>query len=478
MSALGFAEPVLRSILEVTRGELPSDPTEPLFLYGLSSMSVLRILPSMRSSYPAVADKLTAGSLIASPTLGGWASLLQSGTAPGPIEGVLIQLQRGDVSKDHKAALVFVHPATGLLGLYQGMVGSGSFPGRDVFGLQHPFYTDTLPLSASLAEICSQYKKALLATVKSSQPIVLSVYSSGGVFALELAHQLRHAGRPVSGVVLIDSCIGTSGPADVMKAIAVNTPCGCGNGVGICCPCIYGCIPLQLCCGTACCRYSSRTTEPTYNDHRRTEDQMGTDGFMKTMIMDMGYDFYREGIPGQWRKDPSPFPTLSRQFKGKGSYKGLREAMVKYAKDKFPDEVDEGRFNKMLQVQAESALPSIMAYTNVPLGTMPVLNLYCPADPMNSKLPLLTLASNYTNVPVPYREAEGLEQLFKGKPSTIRAHMLCMLQPTFVERVVSEMVPFLAKIDAAGPAAAGGGGPAKAASAIAPGAPDVAAMER
>ena len=61
---------------------------------------------------------------------------------------------------------------------------------------------------------------------------------------------------------------------------------------------------------------------------------------------------------------------------------------------------------------------------------------------------LLTLASNYKNVPIPYsKHAENTDNLFVGLPYGIRTHMLCMLQPTFTRRVVAEMQPFLAGID-------------------------------
>ena len=93
------------------------------------------------------------------------------------------------------------------------------------------------------------------------------------------------------------------------------------------------------------------------------------------------------------------------------------------------------------------------------LTDAPVLALYAPTDPMNSLLPLWTLSANYKSVYVPFdlkrsdREG-GTAELFKGAPTAMRNHMLCMLQPSFVDGVVAEMKPFLEKVDK-GPAAPG-----------------------
>ena len=126
---------------------------------------------------------------------------------------MLLQLARGPADK---AALVFIHPATGLLGLYQGLVNANRFPDRAVYGLQHPYYTDSLPLHSSLGDVCGLYREALLEDLLGGRR--RHVYSSGGIFGLELAHQLQHVGQgAVAGFVLIDSCIGNTGRAHVFK---------------------------------------------------------------------------------------------------------------------------------------------------------------------------------------------------------------------------------------------------------------------
>ena len=49
----------LNAIASLLRGTLPEDPDEPLFLYGLSSMSILPLLPVLREAYPSAAAKIT-----------------------------------------------------------------------------------------------------------------------------------------------------------------------------------------------------------------------------------------------------------------------------------------------------------------------------------------------------------------------------------------------------------------------------------
>ena len=456
IEALGFPPKALNAIASLLRGTLPEDPDEPLFLYGLSSMSILPLLPVLREAYPSAAAKITGGALVANPTLTAWSKLVGGGPPPGPVKGVLLQLARGPADK---AALVFIHPATGLLGLYQGLVNANRFPDRAVYGLQHPYYTDSLPLHSSLGDVCGLYREALLEGLPKEQPIVLAVYSSGGIFCLELAHQLQHVGRPVAGFVLIDSCIGNTGPSDVFKQCSAMC-CACGDtkGVGICAPCVYGCLPVQkYCCAGLCCGMFKRTgpTKLTYNEKAPPDPKEG--GMMQKMFLPVAYDFYREGIDGPWKRSPNPCKELSKTHK---SYPELRKALVAHAHANFPNEVDPERLERMMRVHIEVAAPSIMGFTMVGLLTdAPVLALYAPTDPMNSLLPLWTLSANYKSVYVPFdlkrsdREG-GTAELFKGAPTAMRNHMLCMLQPSFVDGVVAEMKPFLEKVDK-GPAAPG-----------------------
>lgn len=111
----------------------------------------------------------------------------------------------------------------------------------------------------------------------------------------------------------------------------------------------------------------------------------------------------------------------------------------------------------MIRVQAESTIPLFMNFSHVGLITeAPVLSLYAPMDPMNSLLPLWTMGTKYRSKCLPVNlkrlDAEqGTKELFKGQPAAMRNHMLCMLQPSFVNGVVAEMTSFLETIDVKGP---------------------------
>ena len=71
---------------------------------------------------------------------------------------------------------------------------------------------------------------------------------------------------------------------------------------------------------------------------------------LKMAGLEFAYDFYREGIDGKWKLEKSPFKKLRKQH---SQYDEMRQALVKHAKDNYPDEVDEVRLGKMMQVTCQ-----------------------------------------------------------------------------------------------------------------------------
>jgi thioesterase domain-containing protein len=98
------------------------------------------------------------------------------------------------------AAVVLVHPMGGDVAPY-GRLAHHLNASVNLFGLQAAG-GNTRPYE-SIAQRCAAYVDELMATWRG--PLILGGYSLGGALALEMADQLRRAGRIVSVVLLLDA---------------------------------------------------------------------------------------------------------------------------------------------------------------------------------------------------------------------------------------------------------------------------------
>jgi amino acid adenylation domain-containing protein len=163
------------------------------FEAGGDSLSVLRLISRLSQQ---LAVQVTSGELFLHSTPRRMAArleqLLNGTTQPRH----LLSLRKGD----GPMAVVLVHPMGGHLAPYARLAHHLS-ASVNLFGLQAAG-SDT-PLYGSIAQRCAAYVQELMAAWRG--PVILGGYSLGGALALEMADQLRRAGRIVSIVLMLDA---------------------------------------------------------------------------------------------------------------------------------------------------------------------------------------------------------------------------------------------------------------------------------
>lgn len=92
---------------------------------------------------------------------------------------------------------------------------------RRVYGIQAPGPGVTCDLPSGIEPLCARYIEAVLA-VEPDGPYCVGGYSSGGIMALEMARQLRAAGKEVPLLLLLDG--GLPPGARTVSRVARHTP--------------------------------------------------------------------------------------------------------------------------------------------------------------------------------------------------------------------------------------------------------------
>jgi thioesterase domain-containing protein/acyl carrier protein len=200
-AAVEFAPPEAASVMEADLVALFDDVLgrtvtldSDFFEAGGDSLGALRLISRLRQERDL---ELTSGELFLHSTPRRMAARLEqllAGAAP-PSHLLRLRSGRGRVS------VFLVHPIGGHLAPYARLahhLGDSAA----LFGLQagagkRPYQ--------SIGQRCAAYVEEVMAA--SSGPLILGGYSLGGALALEMAEQLRRAGRVVSLVLLLDAAV-------------------------------------------------------------------------------------------------------------------------------------------------------------------------------------------------------------------------------------------------------------------------------
>jgi len=165
------------------------------FEAGGDSLGVLRLVSRLSQ---LLAMPLTSGELFLHSTPRRLAARLEQ-LVIGPAQPRhLVSLRHGH----GPAAVVLVHPMGGHLAPY-GRLAHHLNPSVNLFGLQAAGCN--APPYETIAERCAGYVEELMA--KWRGPLILGGYSLGGALAMEMASQLRRAGRNVPVVLLLDAAV-------------------------------------------------------------------------------------------------------------------------------------------------------------------------------------------------------------------------------------------------------------------------------
>ena len=164
------------------------------FESGGDSLEALRLVSHLSQE---LGIEVTSGELFLHLTPRSMAARLELLLAGATAPRHLLPLGGGDSS----AAVIFLHPRGGHLTSYGRLV---HHLGESItlFGLQAG---PGQPRYDSLAQRCTAYVRELVAAT--SGPLVLFGYSLGGALAIEMAQQLRQAGRAIPLVLLVDAAV-------------------------------------------------------------------------------------------------------------------------------------------------------------------------------------------------------------------------------------------------------------------------------
>ena len=165
------------------------------FEAGGDSLGVLRLISRLSQQ---LAVQVTSGELFLHSTPRRMAARLEQLRAGTSRPRHLLSLRKGDGS----AAVVLVHPMGGDLAPY-GRLAHQLNSSVNLFGLQAA--GGNIRPYDSIAQRCTAYVDELMAAWRG--PLSLGGYSLGGALALEMAGQLRRAGRSVPVVLLLDAAV-------------------------------------------------------------------------------------------------------------------------------------------------------------------------------------------------------------------------------------------------------------------------------
>jgi thioesterase domain-containing protein/acyl carrier protein len=162
------------------------------FESGGDSLGVLRLISRLSQ---ARGMELSSGELFLHSTPRRMAARLEQLSAGAARPRHLLRLSSG---RDRQSVFL-VHPIGGHLAAY-GRLAHHLDPTVTLFGLQAAGVETAYE---SMEQRCAAYAREVMAA--SSGPLIVGGYSLGGALALEVAEQLRHAGRTVSAVLLLDA---------------------------------------------------------------------------------------------------------------------------------------------------------------------------------------------------------------------------------------------------------------------------------
>jgi amino acid adenylation domain-containing protein len=189
----GDAERALQAVWEEVLGVRPIGATDNFFDLGGHSLLAAVLMARIESR---LGHRLPLEVLFASPTVRGLANLIQRKLELG--RGCLVPLQTGGT----RPPLFLIAGAGGhVFAFHQFARLLG--PDQPAYGLKAVGVDGSEPPLGCVKEIASRYFKEVVAA-RPEGPLVVGGYSVGAVVALELALQLRAAGREVSRLIVCD----------------------------------------------------------------------------------------------------------------------------------------------------------------------------------------------------------------------------------------------------------------------------------
>ncbi|RKG93765.1 type I polyketide synthase [Corallococcus terminator] len=163
------------------------------FALGGHSLLAVRLIARIRKEF---SQEFHIASLLTGDTIETQARMLDANRAPKPAQTPLIMLRQGD----RAAPLFLMHPTGGDVSCY-GPLATQMESGRPVYALR-------AVAPAEGCETLEQRAAWYLAQVRAVQPrgpYLLGGWSTGGIFAYEMARQLCEAGEEIERLVLLDS---------------------------------------------------------------------------------------------------------------------------------------------------------------------------------------------------------------------------------------------------------------------------------
>ncbi|UGT43524.1 amino acid adenylation domain-containing protein [Nocardia yamanashiensis] len=180
------------------------------FALGGNSLRALSVIGLLRA---ALDTDIPVGWLFEAGTVAALAQRIADGGDPDPHYGwdldVLLPIRLGG----DREPLFCVHPASGIAWCYRGLA-TLLAPGRPIYGLQSPEYTEPANEPASIDEFAEQYAAAIR-SVQPHGPYQLLGWSVGGEIAHAVAARLRADGAEVALLAMLDSDWGCYDDLDV-----------------------------------------------------------------------------------------------------------------------------------------------------------------------------------------------------------------------------------------------------------------------
>ena len=423
-----------------------------LMQLGLDSLNIVRIMSKVSQAnngkLPDLADFLR------SPFFDSWVELARSCndddavTAGKVLPPCIYHTIKGKNPKLNP--LVLIHPWSGLTGAYNKLnkkLGNE----RDVYCVEHPYFSDMCELYVSLGEVGRIQSNAILDAVAGRQ-FILGSYSGGALYAVEILSWLRAKKRYPTLYFSID---GFSHMANItqLQDFAAH------HASPICWCCCFPCCGSP--CNALCCHPMNRSkaikaTEkaereggpPSLFMERDTkkDDQncSGYDDIIKNM-----YDFYRVGYPEDSKvlKDANPHSQIV--VKTGKKLLDLTAGYKEYIKQAYGDEIDLVKWEKFIMVSTHHTQNFFGATLMSPHKfhySLPVAIFNSNENHMGLHKWARVISDNLVHLSViKFQRRPAYKEVFAHATKLIQDHNVAMVHDEFIDNLLLNLNPLLKK---------------------------------